>query len=174
MVSEIISPFFITKSFSKYLLSIPAGICLTSRLLLAFTHGYVSVSLFISPIKPENRFLFFAYTWMYSFIFVLSFDKYEPFFFFSHTSCATEFSSPNTSLHSNDTLLCSLSSIEIKITPSSVSKSLANNNLGYINISQAECDALPRLVRSRIRLACSSLILNFSDNSSAVKLKLSL
>ena len=49
-----------------------------------------------------------------------------------------------------------------------------HHELGYINISQAECDALPRLVRSRIRLACSSLILNFSDKSSAVKLKLSL
>ena len=62
----------------------------------------------------------------------------------------------------------------MKITPSSVSKSLANNKRGYINISHAECDAEPLFVKSRILFACSSSILNFVANSSDVKLKLSL
>ena len=64
--------------------------------------------------------------------------------------------------------------MEMKITPSFVSKSLANNKRGYINISHAECEAEPLLVRSRILFASSSSILNFVANSSIVKLKLSL
>src|SRR5699024_4507945 len=86
----------------------------------------------------------------------------------------TKFSSPKTSSHNNFKFACSLSSMEIKITPSSDNKSLASCNLGYININQAECEAEPRFVRSKILCACSSPMLNFSVSSSIVKLKLSL
>lgn len=68
---------------------------------------------------------------------------------------------------------CSLSSIEIKITPSGVSKSRASNKRGYMNVSQAEWEARPLVVRSKI--FCSSFFTNtcsLSINSCGVKIEI--
>ena len=67
-----------------------------------------------------------------------------------------KFSSPKISSQISFRFACSLSSILIKITPSSLSNSRAKTRRGYIKVSQAEWVLLPRI--SIIRSASSSSI----------------
>src|SRR5699024_324687 len=58
---------------------------------------------------------------------------------FLHIILDTKLASPNTWSHNSLSCACSLSSILIKITPSSVISSLANLNLLFINDNHLLC-----------------------------------
>ena len=129
VVSLISVPLGKKKFFSLYLLIMPEGIVRNSRLLTAFIQGYVSVFVLISPIRPSKESASLQYTTMYYLTFVIEFERNDPFFFFSHTSSATKLEAPNISSQIDFSAETSLSSMEIKITPSSERKFRDTSNL---------------------------------------------
>ena len=83
-----------------------------------------------------RRLLFLAYTRVYSCVPAKPNSSLLPFKFIIVGKIATKFSSPKISSQSNFKFACSLSSMLMKITPSLLNTSLANNRRGYINASQ--------------------------------------
>ena len=74
---------------------------------------------------------------MYSCVLARNLSKVRPRGFVRTVIWATKFSSPKTSFINSFRFATSRSSIEMKITPSSVSRFRARNNRGYIIDSQA-------------------------------------
>ena len=83
-------------------------------------------------------FLFFAYNNIDSVIMAISLASFAPVFF-RQSNFAIKLFSSNILSHNNFNLACSLSSIEIKITPVSESNSFENFSLFSINDNQALC-----------------------------------
>ena len=93
----------------------------------------------ISILKVEAESFDLEYTRIGSFVFAAPIpDICLPVRLFNQVKLFIKFSSPKNSSQINFRFACSLSSILIKITPSSLSNSRARTRRGYIKVSQAE------------------------------------
>src|SRR6218665_1332427 len=127
-----ISPFSILKLME------PAGKVSVFGVFWGFVKGSSLALFFLIPLYL-TLFLFFSYAKIYSKFFLILRDKFGGVADLNQLHCPAKLLSPNILWQSILSCATSWSSIEIKMTPSSASNSLANSNLLFIKFSHLLC-----------------------------------